>query len=223
MERALNEIEPRFVEVAADLWELTPDEPFPGLTTHAYLWRSPRAGNILFYSVASDRDFAQLERLGGVAHQYLSHRDEAGPMLLEVHRRFGARLHAPAAERADIARHREPDELYGDRGVDAQGVEVVPTPGHSPGSTCFAVDGAAGRYLFTGDTLYRTAEGPWAAGYLPGISDRLALATSLDVLGAVRPDLVVSSAFAGSAGAHEMDEATWRRCLDEARHGLLAA
>ncbi len=34
-------------QVLADLWETGTDSPFPGLTTHAYLWTS---GNRLFYS-----------------------------------------------------------------------------------------------------------------------------------------------------------------------------
>lgn len=66
-------------------------QPGAGLTTHAYLWAAAPAGNILFYSVATGQDLDELERLGGVSHQYLSHRDEAGPMLAEVARRFGAR------------------------------------------------------------------------------------------------------------------------------------
>ena len=49
--------------VFADLWETSSDNPFPGLTTHAYLWRSAR--NVLFYSVASDSEFDELYRLGG--------------------------------------------------------------------------------------------------------------------------------------------------------------
>jgi hydroxyacylglutathione hydrolase len=209
--------------VADDLWETSLDAPAPGLTTHAYLWVAPEVGNVLFYSVASDRDLGAIERIGGVADQYLSHRDEAGPMLAELHRRLGHRLHAPVAEVAEIAVHRRPDVVFERRGRDDRGVEIVPTPGHSPGSTCFVVDGAAGRYLFTGDTLYRTAGGEWAAGYLPGISDGDALAGSLDLLAGLDPDLVVSSAFAGDTGAHVVTRDDWARAIDEARSGLAHA
>ena len=39
--------------------------------------------------------------------------------------------------------------------VDTNDVEVLPTPGHSPGSTCYVVTGVGGeRYLFTGDTIF---------------------------------------------------------------------
>jgi len=37
-----------------DLYQTRMDSPFPGLTTHAYLWRRP-AGNVLFYSPAGRR------------------------------------------------------------------------------------------------------------------------------------------------------------------------
>jgi hypothetical protein len=80
-------------QIRDDLWQTRTDSAFPGLTTHAYLWRGP-SGNVLFYSPASDADFEAIEELGGVTAQYLSHLDEAGPMLARVAARFGSRLHA---------------------------------------------------------------------------------------------------------------------------------
>jgi hypothetical protein len=67
--------------IRADLWETRVDNPYPGLTTHAYLWTGGAGGNVLFYGTQTDADFDQLEALGGVTDHYLSHRDEAGPML----------------------------------------------------------------------------------------------------------------------------------------------
>lgn len=209
----------RLRQVAADLWETPTDSPFPGLTTHAYLWGRDGAPNVLFYSVATDNDLGELADLGGVGHQYLSHRDEAGPMLEALHARFGTVLHASALEAEDVARHRRPDVLFGAEETDANGVHVLPTPGHSPGSTCFVVDGTDGRYLFVGDTIYRSTDGMWSAGNLPGVSDAAALRASLDLLAGVRPDLVVSSAF-GDGGAHRVDEAGWEQLLAEARNSL---
>lgn len=49
--------------VLSDLWETRTDSPFPGLTTHAYLWTP---GNVLFYSPATDAEFDELAGLGGV-------------------------------------------------------------------------------------------------------------------------------------------------------------
>jgi hydroxyacylglutathione hydrolase len=124
----------------------------------------------------------------------------------------------------EIRRHHPPDVLLDERHVDANGVEVVPTPGHSPGSTCYVVVGAGGRrYLFTGDTLYRSSDGTWAAGLIPGTSDPVGLATSLDVLASTAPDLVISSAFAGEQGVHAMGPGDFARCLEEARRSMGSA
>ena len=82
-------------QVLEDLWETQTDSPFPGLTTHAYLW-TPK--NVLFYSTATDAQFDELGELGGVKDQYLSHRDEAGPMLKRIAERFRSTLHAGKAD-----------------------------------------------------------------------------------------------------------------------------
>lgn len=211
-------------QIRRDLWETSVASPFPGLTTHAYLWISPLGTNVLFYAPGGDEDFDELERLGGIDHQYLSHRDEAGPAVAKIGQRFGAVLHSAAAERDDVRQFAEPDVLFDRRHVDDNGVEVIPTPGHSPGSTSFVVEGDGGaRYLFTGDTLYVSSAGVWKAGYLPGISDADALLSSLELLRTLEPDLVASSAFAGDAGVHEVAREQWPHAVDQAIAGLRSA
>ncbi|HUN30235.1 MAG TPA: MBL fold metallo-hydrolase [Alphaproteobacteria bacterium] len=42
--------------------------------------------------------------------------------------------------------------------------EVLHTPGHTPGSVCFAVEGAGDTRLLTGDTLFAGAIGRWDLG-----------------------------------------------------------
>lgn len=220
---------PRNVDAGAlrrirpDLWETRRDEPFLGLTTHAYLWRHRNGANILFYSPATEADFDALAALGGVDHQYLSHQDEASPVLRRVAGRFGSTLHAPADERGAIGRFAEPDVVFDHRHVDHNGIEVIPTPGHSPGSTCFVVTGHGGaRYLFTGDTVLVGRRGRWTAGLVPGVSDPVALARSLEVLAPLRPDLVASSAFTGDAGVHAVEADRWPEDVAEALASLAA-
>jgi hydroxyacylglutathione hydrolase len=207
-------------QIRPDLWETRADAPAPGLTTHAYLWTPSGAGNVLLYNTAGDDDLDEIARLGGVAHQYLSHQDEVAPMLATYRQRFGAVLHAPAVEADAVAKVQAPDVTFTDRHVDANGVEVIPTPGHTPGSTCFLVSGVDGlTYLFTGDTVFRDARGRWQAGYLP-FSDAEDLLASLDLLAGLEPDLVASSAFAGDAGVHILGDTPWAGCVEEARTRL---
>jgi glyoxylase-like metal-dependent hydrolase (beta-lactamase superfamily II) len=207
--------------IRSDLWEARTDSPYPGLTTHAYLWTGAPGGNVLFYGTQTDADFDAFDALGGVAHQYLSHRDEAGPMLAAVQERFATRLHAPAVELLEIGQHAHVHVPLAGRHVDTNGVEVIPTPGHSPGSTCYLVHGANGQtYLFTGDTIMLGAEGNWMAGYLPPISQAAPLAQSLRLLGTLRPDLVISSAFPGETAVHVPGALRWTVCVEAANSRL---
>lgn len=205
-------------QIRTDLWETRTDTPFPGLTTHAYLW-TRGAGNALFYCPAGDADFATLDSLGGVDDQYLSHQDEAGPMLASIAERFGSRLHAPAAERETIGRHSPIHVPLSTRHVDDGGVEVIPTPGHTPGSTSYLIHGAQGRYLFTGDTMFVAADGRWSTFVIPGIGDGAAMADSLNLLASLQPDVVISSAY-GARAVTVLDEGAWPACVAEALRSI---
>ncbi|MGV0746283.1 MBL fold metallo-hydrolase [Mycolicibacterium sp. XJ870] len=205
-------------QIRADLWETRTDSPFPGLTTHAYLWKADGhrpSSNALFYCPASDADFAAIESLGGVDDHYLSHQDEAGPMLARVADRFGARLHAPAAELATIGRHAHIDVPVAGRYVDSNAVEVIPTPGHTPGSTSYLVTGAEGRYLFTGDTMFVDDNGRWSTFVIPEVGDAGAMTESLQLLATLEPDVVISSAY-GAHAVTVLGERAWSDCVAEA-------
>ncbi|KUI22620.1 MBL fold metallo-hydrolase [Mycobacterium sp. GA-1285] len=200
-----------------DLWQTRTDTPFPGLTTHAYLWRGP-SGNVLFYSPASEADFDAIDSLGGISAQYLSHLDEAGPNLKRIEERFGRRLHAPEAELDAITKHARVDVGIGTtRHIDDNGVEAIPTPGHSRGSTSYLVTGVTGeRYLFTGDTMFPTASGTWATFLVPGRGDAHQLRESVQLLGTVAPDVVISSAFGGETAWMAVDSRRWADCVAQA-------
>ena len=204
-------------QISDDLFQTRTDSPLPGLTTHAYLWRRP-SGNVLFYSPATDADFDAIDELGGVAVQYLSHLDEAGPNLGRIADRFGSRLHAPAAELEAIEQHAHVDApLDGRRHVDANDVEVIPTPGHSAGSSCYLVTGADGtKYLFTGDTMFPSGDGTWTTFLVPGRGDAAQLTASLELLRAEQPDIVISSAFGGETAIETVDARRWTEIVDQA-------
>ncbi len=204
-------------QVSDELYQTRTDSPVPGLTTHAYLWRRP-TGNVLFYCPATDADFDDIDGLGGVAAQYLSHLDEAGPNLARIAGRFGSRLHAPAAELESIEQHAHVDvPVDARRHVDTNDVEVIPTPGHSTGSSCYLVTlGNGTRVLFTGDTIFPAGDGTWTTFLVPGRGDAGQLAASVELLRAETPDVVVSSAFGGEAAIESVDAGRWAEIVDQA-------
>jgi glyoxylase-like metal-dependent hydrolase (beta-lactamase superfamily II)/ferredoxin len=118
----------------------------------SYLIRrdASRGGNILVDSPRFSSGLVKrLEQLGGVATMFLTHCDDVAD-----HRRF--------AEHFACSRVIHRDDLgHGTRHVEVviegtepraldDGVLVIPTPGHTAGSTCLLIDE---RYLFTGDHL----------------------------------------------------------------------
>lgn len=207
----------QLTRIRDDLWQTRLDTPFPGLTTHAYLWRGPH-GNVLFYSPATDADFDAIDALGGVSAQYLSHLDEAGPNLVRIAERFGRRLFAPSAEIDAITKHARVDvPVAASRYVDSNGVEILPTPGHSPGSTSYLVNGVGGqKYLFTGDTIFPRGDGTWGTFLVPGRGDAVQLRRSVELLSSVAPDLVIASAFGGDNAFEEVTSERWAEIIAHA-------
>jgi hydroxyacylglutathione hydrolase len=193
-----------------DLFATEAEHPFPGLVTRAYLLVTPDDGNVLLYNTTHAHELDAMAELGGVQRQYLSHQDEVAPSLRTIRDRFGSALHAHTIE-ADLVREVAPVDVELDGRVEhAGGIEVIPTPGHTPGSVSYLVSSSTGaRYLFTGDTLYVGTDDEWHPGYLPGHSDARPLAESLDLLGALRPDVVISSACPTGVGVHEVDPGGW--------------
>lgn len=88
-----------------------------------------------------------LDRMGGVAHVLLTHRDDVGDYE-KYARRWDARIWIHEAD-ADAA----PDatDVFSADVSPASGVRALPFPGHTRGSVCYLVDD---RFLFTGDSIY---------------------------------------------------------------------
>jgi len=113
-------------------------------------------GNVL---VDSPRAAAPLmdriERLGGVAFMFLSHRDDVADHA-KYAQRFGCTRILAAADReagtSDVERFVEGDEPV----ALARDLLAIPVPGHTRGSLALLY---AGRYLFTGDHLWGSDRG----------------------------------------------------------------
>ncbi|MBV9458876.1 MAG: MBL fold metallo-hydrolase [Bradyrhizobium sp.] len=200
-------------QIFPDLWQTRAEHPFAGVTSHAYLLVRD-TGNILLYSSGLRDEYQNIKELGGVAHQYLSHRDEAGPALAEIKEQFSAKLWCHRLEEPSISKFARVDNQFDKREV-VNGIEVIPTPGHTDGSVCFLVRSQHGKtYLFTGDTIYQE-NGAWETrvnGYAGG--SKSDLKSSLMLLRDLGPAVVFSSASVGSVAFKEVSSQEWQSDID---------
>ncbi|WP_280257466.1 MBL fold metallo-hydrolase [Nocardia wallacei] len=207
-------------KISANLWHTETENPAPGLTTRAYLW-TRREGNVLFYNTTHPSDIDTMAELGGVAHQFLSHRDEIAPSLATIKQRFGSALHIHRGDAGEVTQT-SVDDAFDRRHHALADLEVIPAPGHTPGSALYLATIDGRRHLFTGDTLLRNTKGEWWPGYLEGYSDRTALLATLDLMVDLDPDVVISSAFLGDSGVSDIAAGTWRAAVTAARRALAA-
>jgi glyoxylase-like metal-dependent hydrolase (beta-lactamase superfamily II)/ferredoxin len=112
----------------------------------AYLLRRP-GGNWLVDSPRAARPLlSRLDELGGVAHMFLTHRDDVADHEVFA-QRFGCHR---VIHRCDGAFAEQ--LLDGDRPLAlGPGLTAIPVPGHTRGSTALLADD---RWLFTGDHLW---------------------------------------------------------------------
>lgn len=163
----------------------------------AFLLRR-RDGNLLIYSSGRLKEEADtLLSQGGVMRQYLNHRHQAMTSCNWVSDRFAAPLFVPKLEEPAIAAICHVGGTFEQREFHFPDFEVIPTPGHTEGSTCFLWDDGQRRYLFTGDTIY-LKDGEWVAAVL-SVSDRAAYLKSLGLIGQLDFDVIVPSMARGPA------------------------
>ncbi len=205
-------------QLAPDLWQTSRRMLFDGVYSHAYLLTRPQ-GNLLIYSIGEDQqeDLDAIEELGGVEMQVLSHRDEIGPALGQIRERFDSRLGYHEADDHAIRDTAAADLFVGADCADPQleGIDVLHTPGHTPGSICLRYESPHGQsYLFTGDTIVPNS-GSWATGVYAEIEgDAADLVESLTCLRDQAADLVISSAHGGDSGYVEVTADVWREAID---------
>jgi glyoxylase-like metal-dependent hydrolase (beta-lactamase superfamily II) len=165
--------------------------PFaPSLHVRAFVLQRSE-GNVLVYSAPTINpdDFAAP---GGIARQYLGHRHEAafGTDLP------GVPLFVHQADRDAVAAKRTVRGAFSRRHTLGDDLEVIPTPGHTPGATAYLWDNGEHRLLLTGDTIY-LREREWVAAVLDS-SDRTAYLDSLQLLRELDYDVLVP--WAATAG-----------------------
>ena len=99
--------------------------------------------------------------------QYLGHWHEA----MVAGRDSGLPLFVHDADRAEVARVMPVRGGFSKRHKLGSDFEVIPMPGHTPGSTAYLWDSGRHRFLFTADSLYLGGDGSWRAAVLES-SDR---------------------------------------------------
>jgi Metallo-beta-lactamase superfamily len=166
------------------------------------------AGNVLIYATPTVEPGA-FAHAGGIARAYLNHRHEAG---------FGKHLPGVPlfvhhADRDAVARRRPVRAGFSQRHMFGTDLEVIPTPGHTPGATAYLWDNGEQRLLFSGDTIY-LRDGEWVAAVLDS-SDRASYLQSLELIRELDYDVLVPwAASAGDAFYSVTGAAEARRRVD---------
>jgi len=212
--------------IAPDLWA-TPHHPVEDYAnTRAYLLTRPR-GNVLIYGLGFQRDEAdedvldEIDALGGVELQILSHGDEASHSLEAVRERFGSRVACSAVEVDQIDSYAkglgidlawEPD--CADEALD--GLEIMATPGHTRGSISMRYQSPHGQtYLFTGDTIVPKDDGGWVVNVAEQQGGTAAdMERSLLALREQSFDLLASSAYVGETSTASPSQEEWQAIVN---------
>jgi hypothetical protein len=146
----------------------------------SYVLRRP-AGNVVVYNSPGVSACArEIEALGGASRLLVNHEHEAmyGPPDLDVPIYVHDRDRAAAESALSVS------GVFTERQMIDDDIEVIPTPGHTPGTTSYLWDDGRRRFLFTGDFIW-TEHGEWKAVLLdPGqrqaYLDSLATVRELD-------------------------------------------
>jgi hydroxyacylglutathione hydrolase len=213
-EKAMQQIYP-------DLWVTEPEQlapELPDLRLYAYLLVRA-TGNVLFCRCEHHADHRHIEELGGITHQYLTHWHEAAPGLARIKKMFGSKLACHRRAEAAVSKFGSVDVAFEMRDVHLGDIEVIPSPGHTPGSTCFRFKSPYGHtYLFAGDTVF-PSRGTWQAVAFEDGS-KSDLKDSLAMLRGVDPDVVLCGASVADVPFKAMSRAEWHAALGQAARSL---
>jgi glyoxylase-like metal-dependent hydrolase (beta-lactamase superfamily II) len=154
--------------------------PFaPNTQVRAFVLRR-ELGDLLLY--ANDK----VDRSLMADRQYLGHWHEA----MVAGRDSGLSVFVHDADRAEVTSVMPVRGGFTLRHKLGSDFEVIPMPGHTPGSTAYLWDSGRHRFLFTSDSLYLGGDGAWRAAVLES-SDREQYVRSLELLRELEFDVLV--------------------------------
>jgi glyoxylase-like metal-dependent hydrolase (beta-lactamase superfamily II) len=166
-------------------------------------------GNVLVYnSPGIDDAAADLARLGAPTRLLINHWHEA----MYPAPRLSVPVWVHRADQGETARAFSVAGTFSERERIDDDLDILPTPGHTSGTTTFRWNNGRQRFLFVGDTIWRH-RGRWQVVLL-GESDRADYLASLQVL--LETDFDVLVPWGTDAG----DPAAFAMTADEARREL---
>lgn len=166
----------------------TPTAPLPyvkGGVVRSFLLEREQ-GNIIVYNSPGVTAVAdEIKSMGKPDRLLLSHWHEEmyGVPGLDVP------IHVNELDRAQAERSLPIAASFVGRQMIGDDLEIIPTPGHTPGTTTFLWDNGAHRFLFTGDWV-TVEQGVWKAVLL-GDSDRQDYLASIELLMELEFDFLV--------------------------------
>jgi glyoxylase-like metal-dependent hydrolase (beta-lactamase superfamily II) len=188
------------LETPIDGLHATAAAPLPfaqNLRARSFLLERPQ-GNLLVYNSPGLTTAANAIRTaGGATRLFINHGHEAMfgrpgvDVPVFVHER----------DRHEVARSLQIAGTFSERHRLDDDFEVIPTPGHTPGTTSYLWNSGTRRFLFTGDMLW-TQHGQWEVVVL-GSSDRAAYLNSLALIRELDFDVLVP--WAGVEGERFID------------------
>jgi glyoxylase-like metal-dependent hydrolase (beta-lactamase superfamily II) len=214
------------IQIFPDLWQTRDEHPFesmPEAVHNAYLLTRP-AGNVLIYSPGPlrthEEDYRHIEELGGIDYHIISHYHEAGEAARDVKRAFNSTFCCHSEDSALAERKGTGVDLLFTTTIEGlSDLEILPTPGHTPGSTCFLYNSPYdSAYLFTGGTIVPGHQGWISQAFSDG--DETLLHASLERLKAVKANVVIGSSAVATKPYVAISPDQWVAILDDAQKRL---
>ena len=175
----------------------TPPAKLPFLANaqvRSFILERPEGNVIVYNSPGLSEAADEIRALGDATHLLINHGHEA----MYGRPRLDVPVYVHEHDRAETATSLPVAGTFTQRQMIDDDLEVIPTPGHTPGTTSYLWDSGRHRFLFTGDSLW-VEYGEWKAVVLGG-SDRSASLDSLRLIGDLDFDVLVPwAAMAGES------------------------
>ena len=185
----------------------------------SFVLERPEGNIVIYHSSRLNEAVTDIQLLGGASCVLMNHEHESSGGIPSIDIPFWIHRDDVAA----INRTVPIDGQFEQRETIADDLEVIPTPGHTSGTTMFLWDNGEHRFLFTGDFLC-VDDGEWRTVILNS-SDRQTSIKSLELIQDLDFDAIVPWVAIEGEGAvffveNEEDKRNrLQKSIDRVRHG----